>query len=66
MSKNVLDISTFEDEDKRSPRNVGVGLPTNVTSYIERTESLVTQLLRTQDKGFVNLLHQRKLASIMY
>jgi len=47
MSKNVFDISTLEDEDHRSPRNVGIGLPTNAKSYTERTESLATQPLKT-------------------
>ena len=61
MSKNVLDISTLEDEDNRSPRNVGIGLPTNATSYTERTESLATQPLKTQEKGFVNLSRQTDL-----
>jgi len=47
MSKNVFEIYTLEDEHNRSPRNVGFGLPTNATSYIERTESLVTLPLKT-------------------
>jgi hypothetical protein len=47
MSKNVFEISTLEDEDNRSPRNVGVGLSTNATPYAERTEFLATQAVET-------------------
>jgi len=36
MFKNVFDISTLEDEDYMSSRNVGVGLHTNATSYNEK------------------------------